>query len=550
MEDQDNEIEKIERRLQSIEHRLGRLEAAMNLRKAETPVSSEKPPSIIHLSPETDIQDDEDKGLESRIGRFGLAWLGNIVLIVGIAFLTQYLMNTGSRFISVLLGYLAAGSIFFLSEYLKKSNVHLAFIFKMNAQVLLFYITLRLHFFSASPVLANKTLSLFLLLALITLQVYQAIRHDSQVFGSLAVLFALTTALIADGTHITLPLVTLTCILTFWFFYRFRWEPLVLVTIILSYISYFMWLFGNPLMGHQLQMITEPHFGVVYLFCIGACFSLMSLFRKQDRSADDFLIGVTIVNGVLFTLLLILVTLRFYHTSYVNLFAVITVCCLIYSTILKKTSDWNFASAFYALYGFMAMSISLYGLFGFPAVYVLLSVQSLLVVSMALWFRNKLMVIMNSLLFALILIIYLFSSKPVDSVNFSFAFVPLISARVINWKRARLQLETDLMRNLYLTEGFVMVMYALYNAVPHQFITLSWTMAALLYFLLSFILKNVKYRYMALGTMICAAFYLFLVDLARIEIIYRVLALLFLAAISIGISIYYTNRVKKSGKQV
>jgi hypothetical protein len=196
----------------------------------------------------------------------------------------------------------------------------------------------------------------------------------------------------------------------------------------------------------------------------------------------------------------------------------------------------------------MAMSISLYGLFGFPIVYVLLSVQSLIVVSMALWFRNKLMIIMNSLLFLSILIIYLFSSKSVDSVNFSFAFVPLISARVINWQRSRLQIETDLMRNLYLIEGFIMVMYALFHAVPHQFITLSWTMAALLYFLLSFILKNVKYRYMALGTMICAAFYLFLVDLARIEIIYRVLALLFLAAISIGISIYYTNRIKKSDK--
>src|SRR5512138_1986631 len=100
MEDQESEIGKIEKRLQSIELRLGRLEAAMNLRRAETPVSSEKPTSITHPLPETDIQEDEDKGLESRIGRFGLAWLGNIVLIVGIAFLTQYLMNTGSHVIS------------------------------------------------------------------------------------------------------------------------------------------------------------------------------------------------------------------------------------------------------------------------------------------------------------------------------------------------------------------------------------------------------------------------------------------------------------------
>jgi hypothetical protein len=91
-----------------------------------------------------------------------------------------------------------------------------------------------------------------------------------------------------------------------------------------------------------------------------------------------------------------------------------------------------------------------------------------------------------------------------------------------------------------------MVLFALFNAVPRQFVTLSWTIAALFYFLLSFILKNVKYRYMALGTVISSAFYLFIVDLARIELVYRVLALLTLAVASIGISIYYTNQRKKS----
>jgi hypothetical protein len=193
----------------------------------------------------------------------------------------------------------------------------------------------------------------------------------------------------------------------------------------------------------------------------------------------------------------------------------------------------------------MAMSIALYGLFGLPEVYLLLSVQSLLVVSMALWFRNRLIIVMNSLLFLTILIVYLLSSKHVDGVNFCFVLIALISARIINWKRSRLQIKTDMIRNLYMIEGFFMMLFALLNAVPKQFVTFSWTMAALLYFIISLLLKNIKYRYMALGTMICAAFYLFIIDLARIEIIYRILALLFLAAISIGISIYYTNRVKK-----
>jgi len=299
-------------------------------------------------------------------------------------------------------------------------------------------------------------------------------------------------------------------------------------------------------MGHTMKLITADNSGVIYLLVLGACYSAVLLMRKEDKSVDDFLISVTFVNGIIFTVMLVFIAVGFYSKSYVALFTIITFFCLAYSVVLHSRSEWNFGAAYYALYGFMAMSIALFGVFGFPLVFLLLSVQSLLVVSMALWFRNKLIVVMNSLLFLTIMLIYLISSKSVDSVNFSFALISLVSARIINWKKSRLHIETDLIRNLYLIEGFFMVLIALYNAVPGQFITLSWTIAALMYFILSFILNNVKYRYLALGTMICAALYLFLFDLARIEIIYRVLALLFLSAISIGISIYYSNRVKKS----
>lgn len=545
MADQEKEMGKIESRLNSLEFRLTRLESALinpdneNLYRSEVQIQTTDP------SPISDTLNEEDKGLESQIGRFGLAWLGNIVLFFGITFLAQYLMVLGHWILSVILGYIAAVSIFFLANYLKKTNEHLAFMFKMNAQILFFYITLRLHFFSVTPIIPNRAISVILLLLLVALQVYISIRDKSQAFAALSVFFALTIAIVGDATHLMLPLVTLTAVGSGYYYYRFNWEPLLVVTIILTYISFFLWLVGNPVMGHPMQLIAEQHSGVIYLFGLGTCFSFLLLFRKKDTSSDDFLTGVTFVNGILFTILLIFVVLGFYSKNYVALFSIITICCLIYSTILHSESDWNFASAFYALYGFMAMSIALYGLFGLPRVYLLLSVQSLVVVSMALWFRNRLIVIMNSLLFLTILLLYLLLSKSVDGVNFSFALISLVSARIINWKRSRLQIKTDLLRNLYLIEGFFMVLYALVHGVPKQFITLSWTIAALLYFLLSFILKNVKYRYLALGTMICAAFYLFIVDLAKIEIIYRVLALLFLAAISIGISMYYTSRIKK-----
>lgn len=546
MAEQDNNMEKIIRRLQSLELRLSRLEEAASINTNTDYYSPEEVPIRGDLLPGSEILNDEEKGLESQIGRFGLAWLGNIVLLFGIAFLTQYLMSLGHRYMSVLLGYVAAGSIFFIAEYLKKNNTHLSFMFKMNAQILLFYITLRLHFFTVAPMLPGKSVSLILLLLIVAFQGFVSVRNKSQSFAVLALIFALSTAMLSDTTHFMLPLVTLTAAASGLYFYRYKWEPLLVLTIFLCYVAIFMWMFGNPFMGHPMQLIAAQHSGILYLFLVGACYSIVLLMRRKDSASDDFLVGMTFVNGILFTLLLLLAVLRFYSNNYVALFAVITVCCLAYSIVLYKVSDWKFASAFYALYGFMAMSIALYGLYGFPKAYLLLSVQSLIVVSMSLWFRNRLIVVMNSLLFFSILLIYLFSSKSISGVNFSFAFVALISARVINWKKSRLQIETDIIRNLYMIEGFFMMLFALYHSVPGQFVTLSWTLAALLYFLLSIILKNVKYRYMALGTMIATALYLFIIDLARIEIVYRVLALLFLAAISIGISIYYTNKIKKS----
>ena len=547
MADQDEELEIIRKSLHSLEVRLSRLESVLIKTDNAPSYKSEERLQKVDPSLNTDTLDEEEKGLESQIGRFGLAWLGNIVLLFGITFLTQYMMNLGYRFLSAIFGYLTAAAIFFLSNYLKKTNVHLAFIFRINALLLLFYISVRLHFFSVSPLIPDKTISIVILLLLVVVQVYLTLRNESQPFAALTVLFALAAAILGDATNFMLPIVILTGATTVYLYYRFNWEPLLMVTIILAYISFFLWLFGNPLMGHPMQIISEHHYGVIYLLGLGACFSIMSLFRTRESASDDFLISVIIVNGILFTILLLFIVLRFYSSDYVILFTTITVCCLIYSTILHSKSDWNFASAFYALYGFMAMSIAVYGLFGLPKVYLLLSVQSLLVVSMALWFRNRLIIVMNSLLFLTILIVYLLSSKHVNGINFSFVLIALISARIINWKKSRLQIKTDLIRNLYMIEGFFMMLFALLLAVPKQFVTFSWTMAALLYFLISLLLQNIKYRYMALGTMICSAFYLFIVDLARIEIIYRVLALLFLAAISIGISIYYTNRIKKPG---
>jgi hypothetical protein len=193
----------------------------------------------------------------------------------------------------------------------------------------------------------------------------------------------------------------------------------------------------------------------------------------------------------------------------------------------------------------MAISIALYGIFHFPTAYFYLVLQSLLVVSMALWFRSRIIVVMNLFLFLMILVGYIANPVSMSLTNFAFPVVAFFSARIINWQKERLNIKTELIRNTYLLVIFVSMLYAMYKAVPSQYVTLSWALVAVLYLLVSIILKNVKYRYMMFATLLATAFYLFAVDLARIGTIYRIIAFLFLAVISIGISVYYVNKIKK-----
>jgi hypothetical protein len=295
-------------------------------------------------------------------------------------------------------------------------------------------------------------------------------------------------------------------------------------------------------MGHPLQALKVHEFGFIYLFLIAAAYSMVALMPRKGSFPDNGAISAVIINGAGFSFLITCYVLTFFKDSYVPLFVSVAVFCFIYSIILQKESSWKVTASLYALYSFVALSVTVFGIFGFPRAYFLLAIQSLLVVSMALWFRSKVIVVLNTFLFLILLIVYLSTAHSVNSANISFALVALVTARTLNWQKQRLNIKTEMLRNTYLLTGFIMVLYALYRAVPGNYVTLSWSLAAVLYFVLSILIKNLKYRYLALATMAATALYLFIVDLSRVEILYRVAAFLFLALISILLSLYYTKR--------
>ncbi len=164
---------------------------------------------------------------------------------------------------------------------------------------------------------------------------------------------------------------------------------------------------------------------------------------------------------------------------------------------------------------------------------------------MALWFRSKIIVVANVFLYVSILLIYLIESESIDTINFAFAFTALATARILAWQKERLTLKTDIFRNIYLWIASFLILYSLNQVLPSQYVTFAWTAIAIGFFILSIILRNIKYRYLSIFVIVVTGGHLFFIDLGQMAIGYRVIAFLVFAIISLGVSIYYTKRIRK-----
>jgi len=495
-----------------------------------------------------DMVEVDEVVIESKIVEYGLAWLGSIVLLFGIVFLMSFTQNHLSGIISSFIAYIAVAGIFFLGWYLRHSFPHLSFMLKISGHLLVYYVTLKFYFFTSTPIIPQKGIVIFLLLVVIGVQIYFAIRKKSELLGTISIILALSTAMFSDQTHLTLPLITASALASMFLFIRYGWWHTLIMTIILVYLSHMFWLLDNPLMGHPLGAVQSHQYNLLYLFAYGTIFSLVPMVRQKGLFPDTIYVSSIVLNGISFSFLIMMIVLSFYINNYVWIFSIISLVCLLYSIFLKFRTTRIFDPSFYACFSFMAMSVAIYGYSKLPGAYLLLSLQSLVVVSWALWFRSKIIVVMNTILFLGMMLVYLASAQLLNKVNIAFALTAFISARILNWKKERLTLQTYMLRNCYLVSLFFIILFGLYHAVPAQYVTPSWTAAALVYFILSMILKNIKYRWMAIMTLLVTATYLFVVDLAKMEIGYRVIAFLFLAFITLGASLYFTKKIRKKIK--
>ncbi len=541
---QHEEIGRLEQRIAHLEERISRLEKepggegfSSTGRFQIQDTRSEK--SGVKEAPSS------QNSMESRIGEYGMAWMGNIVLLIGILFLTQYMQNNNRELISLLFGFASVGIIYLTGYLTRESLPYMSRLFSYNGHLLLYIQTMRICLFQSSKVIDNPVLGHLVIILVLIVLIYLAYRKNSQLLTVLAFLMASVTAVASAYTHFTLPLTLAMSLCAIFLARRKGWWVGLVISIFLVYSIFLVWILGNPFLSKSIEFIAEHQMGYLYLFACALAYSLLALLPKSENLPHNQPLNAVLLNGLGFSFIFALMVLSFFSGNYSVYFGLIAAFCILYSVVLEIRGTWNTVAAMYAIYCFVALSISISGIYHFPLAFFLLSIQSLLVVIVALWFRSRFMVIMNTILFAGLLIAYLVTDESLDSINFSFSLVALVTARILNWKKQRLEIRTELIRNIFLFSGAAMLLFSLHEAVPPNFVTLSWTLAAMVFFILSLVIRNMKYRWLAISTMVVTVFYLFIVDLSNISLGYRIIALMFIASISLGISIFYSKRQKE-----
>ena len=530
--------------LKKLEERIEKIEKVLNI---ETPEYSESTP----VPEEKEIIDypDKEERLEYQIGQFWFAKAGIIILIIGVAFFLTFPYKNLSPVVPCLIG-LAIASLFFLcSGYCKKNLNFISGYLYGGGLVLLYFSAVKMHFFGNEHLITGLQLEIFILIIISAIEIYLSLKRKSPYLAGLSLTLGYVTSVLSNNAYFIFISVIILSSLAVYIKLRYEWDMIIFYGIILTYSAHFLWFINNPLINGQIQTVTLPQFNLLFLISYSFIFAAGNLMRKKDYPENTAVIASSLLNAAGCYGLFSLITLSMEPGSIFIYNIAASILFLVISVLYWVHEQSRYSTFIFAILGYLALSVAIIVEFKTPGSFILLCWQSLLVVSTAIWFRSKYIILANFIIYLIIFFTYLLLEGKVHFVSLSFGIVALLSARILNWKKDRLELKTDQMRNAYLLSALFIIPYALYFAMPDSLISVSWIGVAILYYLLSLALKNKKYRWMALLTLLLTIGYVFVIGITSSDPTYKIVSFILLGAVLISVSLIYT-KYKKSIKQI
>ncbi|MBI1937290.1 MAG: DUF2339 domain-containing protein [Ignavibacteriales bacterium] len=523
--------------IQKLEHRISRIEDVLKFTPSASDLTVEKsiPDGII----ETD--EEREEKLELRIGQSWFALLGTTVLIIGFCFMLSLPYENFSAYLPGTIGYFLTVAIFSLSSYLRATSKNISSFLLGGGMILLYFSTLRFYFFGAVDAIQSNTIEILLLSIIVLANILISLKRDSFYLVCISLTLGLITVLISTGALYLYVIVTLISIAGILIRNKYKWGNVVSYLMPLAYLTHVLWylIYARDVNIYE-NGISIP-LNLLFILVYASIFSSAHL-KREEPFPETLNAGLfTFFNSAFafVSILLIQLTSKYEPALPVYLSAFLFFMLAAMLFWIKEKSKY---STFYlAMAGYLSLSLAILH-WQVPDYLIWLCWQSLLVVVTAVWFRSKFIVVTNFIIYLAVLLAYLTSGEEINFFSLSFGVTALLSARILNWKKERLELQTEQMRNAYLAAALFTIPYALYNTVPESLISISWIIVAVIYYLLSIVLNNKKYRWMSLITFLLTLVYTAIIGITGSDLVYKIVSFLALGIVLITISVLYTKR--------
>ena len=532
-------------RLARLEERLARIEAHLGLAESVAPSSISAPIIASVAPPAAPVERTEDE-LEYEVGQSWFAFAGIAALTIGAAFLLSLPFASLPALVPPLVGYAVVAVLFTVARVWREAFALVASQVRGAGMALLLFATLRLSFPLAHHALDIDSLGARgLLLATVACNLWIALRRKSPWLTGLALATGGVMVAVVGAHWLAFGGLTLLAIAAVHVSVREKWSVLEVAAVVGVYAAYLAWAVGPQFRG------LPPHFessSAVAPAILLACSIVLASgwwWRPPAEGAVVWEAVHALLNCLLGYGLFFAHTLSAFPADLAAWHAAAFVVFLGIAIALWRRRQSRVATFFYAMTGYAALSVAIFKASTVPAVFVWLSMQSVVVVATAIWFRSRFIVVANFLIYVGIVLIYIVVAERETGISLGFGIVALVSARILNWQQDRLELKTGLMRNAYLVGAWLVFPYALYHLVSGKYVGLAWVGLALGYYALNFLVQNQKYRWMGHATLLLTMCYVVVVGTSRFEPVYRVLSFLVLGTVLLVVSLIFTRLRKR-----
>ncbi|TFH25615.1 MAG: hypothetical protein E4H10_09170, partial [Bacteroidia bacterium] len=134
---ENGELDLLKQKIADLEERMTRMEeaaASPGIHRTGRFLYQESTGKQVIEEKETSTGD----SMESKVGEYGMAWMGNVVLLFGILFLSQYLQKNNQEIISLVFGFVSVALVYLMGHLTRNSLPYMSRLFSYNGHLLLY----------------------------------------------------------------------------------------------------------------------------------------------------------------------------------------------------------------------------------------------------------------------------------------------------------------------------------------------------------------------------------------------------------------------------